>query len=180
MAKKQKFLWKSLKEGLVSGYGNFHWKIDKWEKWDAELIMCEAGFHASERIFDAIQWISPGYIAKVEVRGNDITKDTKQVWSQMRLIKAWKWTKEDSVQLAVFAAELVLFLYEKQYPDDDRPRKAIEAARTYLKNPNSAAYRAANAASADSAAYNAARAAGEIINQIENWLQNHLTGLEEI
>ena len=66
------------------------------------------------------------------------------------------------VQFAVLCAESVLHIYENQYPDDNRPRKAIETAQNYLKKPsNAAAYaaKAANAAAyAAKAAYEAAKA----------------------
>jgi len=68
--------------------------------------------------------------------------------------------KMQSVKYAIFAAEQVLNIYEKKYPNDDRPRLAIEAAKKYLTNPNAktaddAAY-AADAAAAADAAYDAA------------------------
>ena len=44
-------------------------------------------------------------------------------------------TKKQAVKYAVFAAEQVIDIYEKAYPDDKRPRNAIEAAKAYLKNP---------------------------------------------
>ena len=50
------------------------------------------------------------------------------------------------VQFAVLCAESVLHIYENQYPDDNRPRKAIEAAQNYLKKPSNAAAKATNAA----------------------------------
>jgi len=52
-------------------------------------------------------------------------------------------------------AERVLHFYENKYPNDDRPRKAIEAAR----NNNADAYAAAYAANAAAYAANAAAAA---------------------
>ncbi|MGB4222665.1 MAG: putative immunity protein, partial [Syntrophorhabdus sp.] len=70
------------------------------------------------------------------------------------------------VQFAVLCAESVLHIYENQYPDDNRPRKAIEAAQNYLKKPSNAAAYAANEAAyeayeayAAKAAYEAAKAA---------------------
>ena len=73
--------------------------------------------------------------------------------------------KKQNVQYAVFAAEQVIEIFERKYPDDKRPRQAIEAARAYIDNPcaktkayASAAYAAASA-SAASAAYAAASAA---------------------
>ena len=67
---------------------------------------------------------------------------------------------EDKVGYAIYAAELVLDIFEAKYPDDDRPRKAIEAAKNYLKTQ----------AAADAAAYAAAYAAdAEIKTKIINY-----------
>jgi len=70
-------------------------------------------------------------------------------------------THEQQIRYAIFAAEQVIEIYEKKHPNDDRPRKAIKAAKEYLKNPNeetkSAAYAAAHAA-----AYAAADAGKEL------------------
>jgi len=71
--------------------------------------------------------------------------------------------KRVAVQFAILCAEAVLNIFEKQQPKDDRPRKAIEAAKEYLRNPKTAAaaYAAARAAAlaAADAADAAARAA---------------------
>ena len=65
-----------------------------------------------------------------------------------------------SIKLAIFAAELVLENYEKEYPDDPRPRQAIEAARKVLKADTAQNRLAAHmAAGAAHAAYMAAGAA---------------------
>ena len=77
---------------------------------------------------------------------------------------------DNKIRYAIFAAEQVLSIYEKQHPDDARPRKAIEAAKKYLadkseKNKNAAnvanaaAYAAANAAANAAYAANVANAA---------------------
>ena len=72
-------------------------------------------------------------------------------------------TKAQAVEYAIMCAEEVLFIWEEKYPKDDRPRKAIEAARAWLAEPTEArreaAYSAAYAADAAEAAANAARAA---------------------
>ena len=41
--------------------------------------------------------------------------------------------ENDLHELACKFAESVLHIYEKEYPNDDRPRKAIEARRKYIK-----------------------------------------------
>ena len=61
-------------------------------------------------------------------------------------------------ELRLFAAdcaEMVLPIYENQYPNDDRPRKAIQAARDYANG----LITAAACAAARAAASDAARAA---------------------
>ncbi len=42
-------------------------------------------------------------------------------------------SEENLHLIAIYAAELVLPVYEKKYPDDDRPRKAIQAKKDWLK-----------------------------------------------
>src|SRR3990167_8470025 len=42
---------------------------------------------------------------------------------------------KESVKYAIFAAKQVLGIYEKKYPKDDRPRKSIEAAKAWIKDP---------------------------------------------
>ena len=53
-----------------------------------------------------------------------------------------KMTHRQKIQYAVFAAEQVLNLFEKEY-SDDRPRKAIEAAKKVLKQNNIYRYKKA-------------------------------------
>lgn len=74
------------------------------------------------------------------------------------------------VGYAIFAAEQVIDIYEKKYPDDKRPREAIEVAKECLKNPSKknkdaayATYAATYAtyAAATYATYAAACAAGK-------------------
>jgi hypothetical protein len=68
---------------------------------------------------------------------------------------AWSISKNKNRVRAMFAilcAEAVLDVYETAYPQDDRPRKAIEAAKEYVKNPSAHA-----AADAADDAYAAAR-----------------------
>jgi hypothetical protein len=64
--------------------------------------------------------------------------------------------KATKIALAIKAAELVLPIWEHYYPKDDRPRKAIKAAKS--GNTRAAYYAAADAA-ADAIAARAAAAA---------------------
>jgi hypothetical protein len=60
-----------------------------------------------------------------------------------------------SVDLAIFCAEQVLHIFEDKYPNDDRPRKAIEAAKSGDSNAANAANdaKATAKAAAKAAAY---------------------------
>jgi hypothetical protein len=140
-------LWKSMLTGPRSANGSREpWKIGKWRTCQDELRMCAVGYHASRNVIDAMNYVNAEVIAQVEVRGKHIAQDDKQCWEEMRVVKAWPWTKEDSVSLAIYAAELVIGIYEARYPDDMRPRQAIDAARKWLKDPTEVNRQAARAA----------------------------------
>ena len=188
--KKEKpiYLWKSLQKGTISNHNNFKWCINKWYKINGKLEMCINGFHASEMIVDAMKYCELEVLAKVEVRSCHLKQDDKQCWEEMRIVKKWKWTKEDSVRLAIYAANLTLKNFEIKNPDDKRPRLAIYAAKNYLKAKNKAADSARSAAysAADSAAYSAAGSADlaaysaaahtKIRQQCQAWIIRHLKG----
>lgn len=87
-----------------------------------------------------------------------------------------KYSKSDQKLLAIWAADCakrVLPFFEKMYPEDDRPRKAIEVLRRWIKTgvfqmaeireASLAAHAAARNAQASSVACFAARAAGQAV-----------------
>jgi hypothetical protein len=44
--------------------------------------------------------------------------------------------KNSRIRYAIYAAEQVLPIFEKKYPEDKTPRKVIQAAKRYLKKPS--------------------------------------------
>lgn len=79
-------------------------------------------------------------------------------------------TKEQNQQIAISVAEIVLPIFEKCYPDDKRPRLAIEAAKQYIAGHISLdklieARHVAYAAAAADAAADAAAAYDDAIKQ---------------
>ena len=87
-----------------------------------------------------------------------------------------KYDKQDQRLMAAWAAdcvERVLPFFEKAYPQDDRPRKAIQACRTWvqtgvfkmaeIRGASLAAHAAARQAKENHAAAFAARAAGQAV-----------------
>jgi len=193
---------------IVSGYNNdFVWEIDKWYQAKGKLSICNNGFHCNEKPLDALDYVAGEIIAEVQTDGESIIDSNKQRWRKMKIVKAYNWTKKDSVALAIFSAELVLDIFEKQYPGDLRPRNAIKAAKKVLKNDNeknrSAARSAALAAgsaegpAAWSAAWAAIWSAGSawaawsetwiaagsaaksaILDKINTWIINHIKELK--
>ncbi len=103
------------------------------------------------------------------------------IWLYTRLM-----TLVQRRELAIFAAEQVLPIFEKKYPNDNGPRLAIKAAQAVLKKntpknraaasaayaaiaaANAAAYAAYVAANAAYAAYAAASAANAAANAASN------------
>jgi hypothetical protein len=68
-------------------------------------------------------------------------------WSNWLLSRVLSHDKK--IQYAIFAAEQVLEIFEKKYPSDQRPRRAIKAAKHYLKNRSASDAASAAASAAD-------------------------------
>jgi hypothetical protein len=154
------YAWKVIKKGMKSDNGNITWKKDQWREHEGDVKICNSGFHASDKLIDAIRYVTPGIICRVEYDDIVDKEDDKFVCRKMRVIKTYKFTKKMAVELAIFSAKLCLKNFEKKYPRDNRPREAIQAAENYLKNPSNKTRSAESAArSAWSAAGSAARSA---------------------
>jgi hypothetical protein len=80
-----------------------------------------------------------------------LIKIKKYDWANWFIVRVMEY--KDYVSYAVFAAEQVIDIYEKKYPNDKRPREAIEAAKKCIENPSEENKKAANAAYAAYAAY---------------------------
>ena len=199
--------WKFLRlvDGKIkSDSGDYHWKIGKKKIHKGKISLCHAGFHCSQEILQAFSHVQGEILAEVECSGRSQSQEDKEVYSVMTIQKAYLWQKRDSVALAVYAAEQVIDIFEKKYPDDQRPRKAIEAAKEWLKNPTPENRAAAVVAAADAsraaawasrAAADASRAAAwasraavvaavrnyskSIIPQVEIWMKKRVKKLEQ-
>jgi len=113
---------------------------------------------------DGIDWVVENKLIglKDSEMIKDLMKADKLDWANWLIVRCMNY--KQYVSYAVYAAESVLDIYEKKYPNDKRPREAIEAAKLCIKNPSkknkvaaSAAY-SASAYSAYSAAYSASSA----------------------
>ena len=91
-----------------------------------------------------------------------LIKGDKLDWANWTIVRVME--RKQYMAYAIFSAEQVINIYEKKYPDNDKPRKAINAAKVCMKNDteenrsvaNAAANVANDAANAADAAANAA------------------------
>jgi hypothetical protein len=130
----------------------------------SKLKLCEFGLHASVDIMHALSYAPGTVLCEVELSGTVIKGDDKVCASERKVL----WMKDIRKELILFAcdcAERRLDKFEEKFPEDKRPRKAIEATREYVKKGGDiqvvkdAAYAAYAAAYAANAAYDAAYAA---------------------
>ena len=114
------------------------------EKWLVKKGACEAG---------------------VEAFKNQKEKDSLKILKKLIRVKKLDWanwlivrvmTYKQYVSYAIYGAEKVIGIFEKKYPNDNRPRAAINAAKKCIKNPTKK-----NKAAADAAATDAANAAAD-------------------
>ena len=112
------------------------------EQWLREKSACSEG----------VEWFLKQKEIDVVKVLKKLIKEKKLPWANWTIVRVMNYKQR--VQYAVFAAEQVIGIYEKKYPDDKRPRQAIEAAKKCIENPskeNKKATYAADAAAADAA-----------------------------
>ena len=112
------------------------------KEWLQEKLACSAGvkWFLSQKESNAFKVIEK------------LISEDKLDWANWTIVRVMNY--KQYVGYAVHAAEQTIAIYEKEFPDDDRPRKAIEAAKRCIENPRDENKKsAASAASAAYAAY---------------------------
>jgi hypothetical protein len=122
---------------------------------EGDLKLCNNGLHASVHPLDAASYAAEGQTTLCLVELTEVVKDERKVCGRTRkILKAFDATKLLQ-EFAIWCAEETLHIFEDRFPNDDRPRLAIEAAKIVTENPTEK-----NKSAADAAAYAAAYAAG--------------------
>jgi hypothetical protein len=168
---------KFLTPDATGPYSKFEWplpngKPGRWVKVAGKLVACENGIHACTPE-QAPRWFD-GRAFLIELDGRVLNEKGKLYARKGRLVRELDWNPR---LYAADCAERVLPIFEKERPDDDRPRKAIEAARAYERGEiDAAAWAAARDAAfissriaARIAAEAAASAAARIAARIAVW-----------
>jgi hypothetical protein len=163
-------LYKSLQSDNKSPYTNFDFtpylpkkgKPGKWLPKVVELSLCHSGWHGCQD-GNIIEYLNAN-IYEIETCGNVLIGDDKFTAQQIRLVRACEGWNEVSARLfACDCAEHVLPIFEKERPDDKRPRECIQVARKFARGKSTQEELAAAWAAAGyavwAAAWDAARAA---------------------
>jgi len=163
-------------EPINGGSGLWHLptkgKPGKWMSKLDHVEACRSGYHLVTAI-GIVDWLphapQTGVLWLAEGRGASDGDGSKTAFAQARLVKKIGILDEVSMRLAAAdIAERVLPLFLKHRPNDDRPAKAIQAARDFAHGKiDAAAWAAARAAASDAAraaARDAARDAASAAN----------------
>ena len=128
---------------------------------------------------EGFDWWKKHAEANVKKLALRLVKENHFDWANWMLTRIFD--KTQNIKYAIFAAEQVIGIYEKDYPKDDRPRKAIEATKDYLKKSNAnAAYAAANAAANAARAADYAAAQEKYKQLLIDLIDSRLTQLERL
>ena len=126
--------YKFVNEDMKSKNGDQKWEAGKWYKHEGKLSMCSSGFHACESPLSSLKYVYGDRWFEVQARGKIVRKGDKVVASAMRLVRELD-VETLLVPFSYLCARRVLKNFEEVFPNDDRPRKAIEATEAYVKCP---------------------------------------------
>ena len=148
---------------------------DKPGKWLPEietLSICESGYHAC-KAEHLLEWIN-AQLFEVELAGEIVEAENKVVAQNMRILrKVETWNDKTARLFACWCARDVLPLFEDKYPDDKRPRVAIETAEQYAEGNSTleelAASWNASWAASSAASWAASSAASWAVSSAASW-----------
>ena len=118
---------------MTTGYGRLRkpWAVGQTRRVTGPIELCERGYHSSPTPIAALEYAPGPMLCLVDVSQPVAVDDDKQVSRRRTLVQAVDAT-ETLHRVACDIAEDVLPIFEEQYPNDDRPRRAIEAKRLWL------------------------------------------------
>ena len=133
------------------------WAPGKWRTIPARstLVPCKVGLHLTDAR-QLLQWSAPALFV-AETEGEVIARPDKWVARKARLLHPVEAWNERTLRLfAADCAERVLSIFEARYPNDARPRHAIEVARLFADGKATREELSAASYAASSAAFYAA------------------------
>jgi len=122
-----------LREDMTAGSGNEPpWTVGETRRMNGKLSLCERGYHSSPTPADALRYPLGPILCLVEVSEPVMRDKTKQVSASRTLLKAVDVLRTLHEQACRIARD-VLPIWERRYPQDMRPRRAIEAKEAWLR-----------------------------------------------
>ena len=107
------------------------WTPGDWWVVEGELELCENGLHMCDGEEQLVRWLGAA-IFEAEYDGEIVRGDDKVVVRKARLSRKFDaWNERAARLFACDCAEHVLHIFEDAYPDDTRPRQAVETARRF-------------------------------------------------
>ena len=122
-----------LRKDMTSGSGHEEpWKVGEARRIEGHIALCERGYHSSPTPAMALEYAPGSMLCLVDV-SKPVQKDSDKQVSRKRTLLAAINVEHILYDLACRFAEDVLQIFEKEYPEDSRPRVAIETKRRWLK-----------------------------------------------
>lgn len=99
-----------------------------------KLVPCKFGLHGSIKLLDALSFLdfNNAWICRVKLAGKILEHDNDKLCASERTVIAWASADRTLHEFAVWCAREVLTIFENKYPNDKRPRQAIEAKEKWL------------------------------------------------
>jgi hypothetical protein len=127
-------LYKVLNEhGAPNNGGKGTWPLPTaegpghWIEVTGPLVPCRTGLHLCDGELQLLGWLGPRIFVAERI------DDDKIVGRRARLLHETGWNERSARLFAADCAERVLPIFERERPGDDRPRKAVEAARAFAR-----------------------------------------------
>lgn len=76
------------------------WQKGTWHRLKSRPSLCRCGYHCSDNPLSAFTYVAGEVVAQVEVGGESIIGEDKSAHQKMRIVRAWRWTAQDSAALA--------------------------------------------------------------------------------
>jgi hypothetical protein len=98
-------------------------------------------YHACDPGIECFKYLKTTTVRETINKCMDLSDDVVLQWTDDKLDK-YRWCnwllsrilpKDENIKYAIYSARLVIDIFEKKYPNDNRPRKAIEVAKLYLE-----------------------------------------------
>ena len=108
------------------------WTPGEWmPEIEGKLVECKNGYHLAT-LEQLIGWLNARiFVAETDGELIEASDGDKWVARKVRLVAETAWNERTARLFAADCAEHVLYLYERDYPADKRPRMAIATARKY-------------------------------------------------